>query len=40
MNPGSFVHRVLEEAVKLKVEIRGQLDAVGSDLRRGWVEGR
>jgi DNA helicase-2/ATP-dependent DNA helicase PcrA len=32
MNLGSFVHRVLEEAVKLKVESREQLDAVVSDL--------
>ncbi|MCK4459324.1 MAG: ATP-dependent helicase, partial [Methanosarcinales archaeon] len=32
MNLGSFVHRVLEEAVKLKVESREQIDAVVSDL--------
>ena len=38
MKPGSFVHRVLEEAVKLKVESMGQLDAVVSDLsgEAGW----
>jgi DNA helicase-2/ATP-dependent DNA helicase PcrA len=34
MNLGSFVHRVLEEAVKLKVESREQLDAVFSDLAK------
>ena len=34
MNLGSFVHRILEEAVKLKVESREQLDAVFSDLAR------
>ena len=32
MNLGSFVHRILEEAVKLKVGSREQLDAVFSDL--------
>ncbi len=34
MNLGSFVHRILEEAVKLKVKIREQMDAVFSDLAR------
>ncbi|MEA1869941.1 MAG: ATP-dependent DNA helicase [Euryarchaeota archaeon] len=34
MNLGSFVHRILEEAVKLKVESREQLDAVFSDLAK------
>jgi len=34
MNLGSFVHRVLEEVVKLKVESRKQLDAVFSDLAK------
>ena len=32
MNLGSFVHRILEEAVKLKVESREHLDAVVSDI--------
>ncbi len=32
MNRGSFVHRVLGEAVKLKVGSGEQLDAVFSDL--------
>jgi DNA helicase-2/ATP-dependent DNA helicase PcrA len=34
MNLGSFVHRILEEAVKLKVGSREQLDAVFSDLAK------
>ncbi|MEA3281479.1 MAG: PD-(D/E)XK nuclease family protein [Euryarchaeota archaeon] len=34
MNLGSFVHHILEEAVKLKVESREQLDAVFFDLAK------
>ena len=34
MNTGSFVHRILEEAVKLNIGSREQLDAVVSDLAK------